>query len=94
MVGYRKTYAASLADPESFWREQSELVDWFARPRQVLDSSRAPFHRWFAGGTLNTCYNALDRHVIKGRAEQTARSMTALSPTRSAGSPMPSCSNG
>ncbi|MBA3234078.1 MAG: propionyl-CoA synthetase [Propionibacteriales bacterium] len=72
MASYRETYDASLADPDAFWRECAELVDWFARPKQTLDDSRAPFYRWFSDGTLNTCYNALDRHVIKGRAEQTA----------------------
>jgi len=69
---YRDTYAASLADPESFWGEQASLVDWFTRPKTVLDASNAPFYRWFVGGTMNTCYNALDRHVVKGRANQTA----------------------
>ncbi len=72
MSSYRETYAASLADPESFWGEQAALVDWFIRPRTVLDSSNAPFHRWFPDGTMNTCYNALDRHVVKGRADQAA----------------------
>ncbi len=69
---YRETHAASLADPESFWGEQASLVDWFTRPKTVLDASNAPFYRWFVGGTMNTCYNALDRHVVKGRANQTA----------------------
>ena len=72
MAGYREMYDASLADPEAFWGEQAKLVDWFVKPSQILDRSRAPFYRWFVGGRLNTCYNALDRHVIKGRADQPA----------------------
>jgi propionyl-CoA synthetase len=72
MVGYRDTYRASIEDPEAFWSEQAALVDWFTQPTQALDASRAPFYRWFPDGTLNTCYNALDRHVIGGRADQPA----------------------
>ncbi len=69
---YLDAYAASLQDPEGFWASQADAVDWFTRPTTVLDSSNAPFYRWFAGGTMNTCYNALDRQVVKGRADQTA----------------------
>jgi propionyl-CoA synthetase len=72
MVGYRETYDASLHDPDAFWGEQARLVDWFVRPTQVLNRSTPPFFRWFPDGRLNTCYNALDRHVIKGRADQPA----------------------
>jgi propionyl-CoA synthetase len=70
--GYRETYQASIEDPDAFWGEQVSLIDWITMPSQVLDRSRAPFYRWFPGGLLNTCYNALDRHVIKGRADQAA----------------------
>jgi propionyl-CoA synthetase len=72
MADYRTTYERSLADPDGFWAEQAGLVDWIRRPTQVLDSSRPPFHRWYADGTLNTCYNALDRHVAAGHADRTA----------------------
>jgi propionyl-CoA synthetase len=72
MPSYRETYQASLAEPESFWGEQAGLIDWFTMPSTVLDRSRPPFFRWFADGRLNTCYNALDRHVVKGRADQDA----------------------
>ena len=72
MGSYRETFDASIADPDTFWREAAGLVDWFSKPSTVLDRSTPPFYRWFADGTLNTCYNALDRHVIKGRADQTA----------------------
>src|SRR5262245_31976945 len=72
MGSYRETYDASVNDPETFWAGAAGLIDWFTKPTKVLDRTRPPFYRWFTDGTLNTCYNALDRHVIKGRAEQTA----------------------
>ena len=71
-MSYRTTYERSLHAPEEFWGEAATAVDWFRRPATVLDTSRAPFTRWFPDGRLNTCYNALDRHVIKGRADVTA----------------------
>ena len=65
-------HARSLTDPESFWGEAARGIDWITGPTQVLDATNPPFYRWFAGGVLNTCYNALDRHVIAGRGEQAA----------------------
>src|SRR5579875_694978 len=62
----------SLADPEGFWAEAAAAIDWDRRWDKVLDQSRPPVARWFAGGRLNTCWNALDRHVERGRAEQAA----------------------
>jgi propionyl-CoA synthetase len=72
MTTYRETFARSIADPAGFWGEQAGLVDWIRKPTQVLDESHPPFYRWFPDATLNTCYNALDRHVVAGRAEQAA----------------------
>ncbi len=72
MTSYRETFDASISDPDTFWSEAAGLVDWFAKPTLVLDRSNPPFYRWFTDGTLNTCYNALDRHVVKGRADQLA----------------------
>jgi propionyl-CoA synthetase len=69
---YRALHQRSLDDPEGFWAEQANAIDWTRRWDKVLDTSKAPFYRWFAGAELNTCYNALDRHVERGRAEQTA----------------------
>ena len=69
---YAATHARSIEDPEGFWLEQARLVDWFAKPTRALDDSRPPFYRWFPDATLNTCYNALDRHVVNGRADQPA----------------------
>ena len=65
-------HARSLADPEGFWGEAAEEIDWFRRWDRVLDDSRAPFYRWFPGGQLNTCFNAVDRHVDAGRGGQPA----------------------
>ena len=72
MSSYQEIYQASLADPDAFWGGQAGLVDWFNRPTTTLDTSRPPFFRWYAGGTLNTCYNALDRHVIAGHGDRAA----------------------
>ncbi len=69
---YQTAYEASLARPEAFWAEAAEDVRWIKKWDKVLDDSRAPFHRWFTGGALNTCENALDRHVEEGRADQPA----------------------
>ncbi|MBN9490265.1 MAG: propionyl-CoA synthetase [Alphaproteobacteria bacterium] len=69
---YRAVHAHSLEDPEGFWAEQAQAIDWTKRWDKVLDPSQAPFYRWYPGGELNACYNALDRHVERGRADQTA----------------------
>src|SRR5262245_35856332 len=65
-------YARSLTDPDSFWAAAAEDIYWDRRWDRVLDRSRAPFYDWFAGGRLNTCYNALDLHVDRGRGKQLA----------------------
>jgi propionyl-CoA synthetase len=64
--------AAARDDPEAFWSEAAADIHWTKRWTRVLDGGRAPFHRWFAGAELNTCYNAVDRHVAAGRGEQCA----------------------
>jgi propionyl-CoA synthetase len=69
---YRDAYRRSLEDPEGFWGEQAQALHWERRWDRVLDASRAPFYRWFSGARINTCYNALDRHVEQGRGAQTA----------------------
>jgi propionyl-CoA synthetase len=70
--GYEAIYRRSLDDPEGFWTEAAEKLSWSRRWDRILDDSRPPFYRWFAGGEMNTCYNALDRHVEGGRADQLA----------------------
>ncbi|MQA27560.1 MAG: AMP-binding protein, partial [Micromonosporaceae bacterium] len=72
MGDYRSTFERSIADPEGFWGEAAAAVDWIRQPQRVLDASSPPFYRWFAGGELNTCANALDRHVESGRGDQPA----------------------
>jgi propionyl-CoA synthetase len=69
---YEELFRRSLADPAGFWGEAAEAIDWERRWDSVLDDTRAPFCLWFKGGRLNTCWNALDRHVERGRAEQVA----------------------
>ncbi len=72
MGRYAEVHGRSLADPEGFWGEAAEAIDWDRRWDKVLDETEAPFTRWFTGGRLNTCHNALDRHVDGGRADQAA----------------------
>ena len=69
---YDEVYSRSLQDPEGFWAAAAEDIYWDRRWDRVLDRSRPPFYRWFAGGRMNTCYNALDLHVDRGRGKQLA----------------------
>ena len=69
---FEQVYRRSIDHPEEFWAEAAAEIDWVQPWDEVLDGSRAPFYRWFTGGRLNTCYNALDRHVERGRANQLA----------------------
>ncbi len=72
MTGYAEVYRRALEKPEEFWAEMAEAIDWEKRWDRVLDDSQPPFYRWFTGGRLNTCWNALDRHVAAGRGERVA----------------------
>jgi propionyl-CoA synthetase len=72
MGNYRETWQRSIDDPVGFWGEAAEAIAWDRRPAIVLDDSSAPLYTWFPDGQLNTCFNALDRHVDGGRAEQVA----------------------
>jgi propionyl-CoA synthetase len=67
-----KAFKRSLTDPVGFWGEAAEAVHWHKKWKTVLDNSRQPFYRWFAGGEVNTCYNALDLHIEEGRGDQPA----------------------
>ena len=69
---YDLAYKRSLQDPEGFWGDAAKEISWYKTWDKVLDSSNPPFYRWFAGATCNTCYNAIDRHVENGRADQAA----------------------
>ena len=72
MSKYLDLHRRSIENPNEFWGEAAEGIDWESRWDKVLDDSNAPIYRWFSGGRLNTCYNALDRHVANGRGEQAA----------------------
>jgi propionyl-CoA synthetase len=69
---YDEVYARSMQDPQGFWAAAAEDIHWEKRWDRVFDDSRKPFYRWYTGGILNTCYNALDIHVDRGRGKQRA----------------------
>jgi len=69
---FDETYAGSIDNPTQFWGSAAESIQWDRRWDSVLDDTHPPFYRWFAGGQLNTCYNALDLHIECGRGKQTA----------------------
>jgi propionyl-CoA synthetase len=72
MGSYDDTYARWQEDPEGFWRGASAAIEWNRAPDAIIDRSSQPSPAWFPGGQLNTCFNAVDRHVRDGRGEQTA----------------------
>ena len=72
MASYADIYKRSISDPEAFWLEAAEAIDWYRAPTRALDSTDAPFYTWFPGATLNTCYNAVDRHVEHGHGHRRA----------------------
>ncbi len=69
---YEQVYQQSIADRDGFWAEVAAAAHWYKKWDKVLDDSTPPFYRWFAGGLVNSCYNALDWHVANGRAHQPA----------------------
>ena len=69
---YADTYRSWQDNPHGFWMERAAAIEWIEPPRAALDESQAPFYHWFPGGRLNTCHNALDRHVEGGRGDQAA----------------------
>ncbi len=72
MSSYADVYAAWQKDPAVFWGEAANAIDWIEPPRQMFDAAQGPYGRWFPDALCNTCYNAVDRHVERGRADQTA----------------------
>ncbi len=72
MTNFDAVFSRSVEQPEEFWAEAAKGIDWFKECDSVLDSSNPPFYRWFKGGKMNTCYNAIDRHVKNGRGDQVA----------------------
>ncbi|MEJ6708513.1 MAG: propionyl-CoA synthetase [Amylibacter sp.] len=71
-MGYKEVYAAWQNDPDAFWMEAAQAIDWIKAPSKALSDENAPLYEWFADGVVNTCYNAVDRHVENGRADQAA----------------------
>ncbi len=69
---YHEVYARWQRDPQGFWGEAAEDIDWFEKPKTVFDAKAGIYGRWFVGGVCNTCFNAVDRHVAAGRGEQAA----------------------
>ena len=72
MANYNDVFAKSVENPEGFWAEAAEGIDWYQKWDKVVDDSNPPFYRWYTGAKLNTCYNAIDRHVEGGRGDQVA----------------------
>ena len=72
MKKYKEVYQGWLNDPEKFWMDAAEKIDWIKKPTRAGDNLNSPSCKWFSDGEVNTCYNAVDRHVKNGRAEQTA----------------------
>ena len=71
-MGYRDVYAGWQTDPEAFWMEQAQAIDWVTPPSRALYAENTPLYEWFKDANVNTCYNAVDRHVENGRADQAA----------------------
>ncbi len=69
---YRDVYDSWKNDPEAFWMEAAEAIDWYEKPTRALDDSNAPLYEWYTDGVMNTCYNALDRHIEAGKGDQVA----------------------
>ena len=80
---YADAYRESMDQPEKFWLDAARAVDWDVAPTKALDDSAAPIYRWFPDASLNTSFNALDRHVRDGRGDQTALIFdSAMVPTK------------
>ena len=71
-MGYAQVYEGWKNDPERIWLDQAKAIDCVKAPTMALDDSNAPLYRWFTDAEVNTCYNAVDRHVENGRGDQAA----------------------
>ena len=71
-MNYGDTYSSWKSDPEHFWMEAAKAIDWFKFPSHALDESRKPFYTWYSDGEVNTCFNAVDRHVEGGLGKKAA----------------------
>ena len=71
-MSYKKVYNSWKNDPEAFWMTAADAIDWVRKPSKALFADRAPLYEWFNDSEVNTCYNAVDRHVLNGRGDQKA----------------------
>ncbi len=71
-MAYRDVYESWKSDPEAYWMQAAEAIDWVTPPSKALFDDNAPLYEWYSDGMVNTCWNAVDRHVEAGRGEQTA----------------------
>ncbi len=71
-MSYQNEYDQSIQDPQGFWLDKANLIDWVQKPQVALADDMNGIERWYPDGTLNTCYNAIDRHVEAGRGDQVA----------------------
>ncbi len=69
---YHEVYESWQNDPNTFWAEAGKEIDWIKQPETIFNADAGVFGKWFDGAICNTCYNAVDRHVESGRADQTA----------------------
>ncbi|MFP4406873.1 acetyl-coenzyme A synthetase N-terminal domain-containing protein, partial [Rhodosalinus sp.] len=69
-MSYAEEYARWQADPEGWWLEAARAIDWDRFPATALDASKAPLYEWFPDGMVNTCWNAVDRHVAAGHGDR------------------------
>ena len=72
MANYEQIYREAVKDNEAFWLDAAAAIDWTERPKTALDKKNPPLYRWFPDGKMNTCFNAVDRHVLAGRGTQNA----------------------
>jgi len=71
-MAYRDVYKSWQDDPEGFWMKAADAIDWHTPPTKALFDDKAPLYEWYRDGRVNTCFNALDRHVAAGRGDQVA----------------------
>ena len=71
-MSYQSEYDQSIEDPHGFWLDKANLIEWVQRPQVALAEDMNGIERWYPDGTLNTCHNAIDRHVQAGRCDQVA----------------------
>jgi propionyl-CoA synthetase len=71
-MSYQEIYAEAMRDPEKFWLEAAEAIDWIKRPSRALFEAEEPLYEWYRDGVLNGCWNAVDRHVEAGHGDRVA----------------------